>query len=93
MKARTTQTLGHTGTHALLQWLGKRNLKVSWQAWTQAIRDYDLCPALRLDSDMEYQLLTRTPRQLDYKLQIDFIGPLNTHRGLHVCSLIDAWIS
>lgn len=64
-------------------------MKGTWQDSKQAIKDCHLCSALKTRFKHQVSAITWSPKQLNYKLQRDFIGPLNTHRGLYACTLED----
>ena len=63
-------------------------MKGTWQDSKQAIKDGHLCPALKTRFKHQVPGVTWSPKQLNYKLQRDFIGPLNTHRGLSACIVL-----
>lgn len=86
------RSLGHLGRHAMLQWFGKRNLKVDLSEIARAIGECQQCPKHRVrfkaygrPDDIHWP-----PRNT---IQMDFIRPLNNigYNNWYICTLVEVY--
>jgi hypothetical protein len=83
------KALGHCGIHALFTWGQLRTIDLSWTKCKQAVENCPDCPMTVQRFRYKAPPELYKPNCFNAIIQIDFIGPLQTHKGDYACTMVD----
>jgi hypothetical protein len=84
--------LGHAGTHALFSWATFRNIPITWHQCKVAISKCPDCPQTITRFKFHPPISSYKRDSFNYLSQIDFTGPLKTHKDYYACAIVDIYM-